>query len=58
MDNKKNIDTKSLVREAMERIAGVIFIDYTGVTIEQIKEIRRRITKTTSKMKMYKTSLV
>ena len=58
MPNKKNIETVSLLKESMGACAGLVFFDYRGVTVAQLTDLRRKLAKNSSSMKICKNSLL
>lgn len=58
MPNMKNQETLAQIKEELEGVSAVWVVDYCGLTVKEIQELRSNIRETGATMKVYKNTLM
>ena len=58
MPNMKNQETLAQIKEELEGVSAVGVVDYCGLTVKEIQELRSNIRETGATMKVYKNTLM
>ena len=58
MANAKNIDNLAAIKEDLADITALWLVDYRGLTVKQIQQLRRDVREADGVMKVYKNTLV
>ena len=58
MPNMKNQETLAQIKEELEGVSAVWVVDYCGLTVKEIHELRSNIRETGATMKVYKNTLM
>ena len=58
MPNVKNQETLSKIKEDLDGVSAVWVVDYCGLTVKEIQELRSNIRETGATMKVYKNTLM
>lgn len=58
MANAKNIETLAAIKEDLTDVSAVWVVDYRGLTVKEIQQLRRDVRAADGVMKVYKNSLV
>ena len=58
MPNKQNVETLEAIKEDLKDLAAMWIVDYRGLTVSQIQELRRNIRQSDAQMKVYKNTLM
>ncbi len=58
MPNKKNVSEVAALTESIANASGVVFIDYRGITANDVALLRREINKNSGVMKIAKNNLI
>lgn len=58
MPNQKNQDTMVAIKSDLENAGAVWVVDYCGLTVKEIQQLRRDIRESGASMKVYKNTLV
>ncbi len=58
MPNAKNQETLAVIKEELGNAGAVWVVDYCGLTVKEVQELRRSIREAGASMKVYKNTLV
>lgn len=58
MPNTQNVETLAAIKEDLDGVTAVWVVDYRGLTVKEIQELRRNIREAEASMKVYKNKLV
>lgn len=58
MPNQKNQDTVAQIKEELAEISAMWIVDYRGLTVKEIQELRRNVRGAGASMKVYKNTLM
>ena len=58
MPNKSNVSMLEKIGESLESSKGMFVIDYRGLTVKEIQELRRSLMEAGAHMKVYKNNIV
>ena len=58
MPNMKNQETLSQIKQELDGVSAVWVVDYCGLTVKEIQELRSNIRETGATMKVYKNTLM
>ena len=58
MPNVKNQETLAKIKEELSATQAVWIVDYRGLTVKEIQELRRNVRETGAQMKVYKNTLM
>lgn len=58
MPNVHNVETLGLIKEELKDINAMWVVDYRGLTVKQIQELRTQVREADASMKVYKNTLM
>lgn len=58
MPNAQNIETLAQIKEDLDGVTAVWVVDYRGLTVKEIQQLRRNIREADASMKVYKNTLM
>ena len=58
MPNVKNQETLAVIKEELSNAGAVWVVDYCGLTVKEVQELRRSVREAGASMKVYKNTLV
>lgn len=58
MANAQNVENLEKIKADLDGVEALLVVDYRGLTVKQIQQLRRDVTATESKMVVYKNTLV
>lgn len=58
MPNKQNVETLEAIKEDLKDLSAMWIVDYRGLTVKEIQELRRNIREADAQMKVYKNTLM
>lgn len=58
MPNVKNQETLAVIKEGLSNAGAVWVVDYCGLTVKEVQELRRSVREAGASMKVYKNTLV
>lgn len=58
MPNSSNVAMLDRVAQSLEASQGFYVVDYRGLTVKQVQEVRRALTEAGAQMKVYKNNIV
>lgn len=58
MPSKKNVEDLEKIKQDLEDLSAMWIVDYRGLTVKEIQELRRNIRKADAEMKVYKNTLM
>lgn len=58
MPNAQNVETLAQIKEDLDGVSAVWAVDYRGLTVKEIQELRRAIREADASMKVYKNKLM
>ena len=58
MPNVKNQETLAVIQEELSNAGAVWVVDYCGLTVKEVQELRRSVREAGASMKVYKNTLV
>lgn len=58
MPNVHNVETLGLIKEELKDINAMWVVDYRGLTVKQIQELRSQVREADASMKVYKNTLM
>lgn len=58
MPNKHNVESLANIKEDIQDISAMWVVDYRGLTVKQIQELRRNIRESQASIKVYKNTLM
>ena len=58
MPNKQNVETLATIKEELKDISAMWIVDYRGLTVKEIQELRRNIRESGAKMTVWKNTIM
>lgn len=58
MPNAHNVETLGLIKEELKDVSAMWVVDYRGLTVKQIQELRTQVREADASMKVYKNTLM
>lgn len=58
MPNKQNVESLEAIKEDLKDLTAMWIVDYRGLTVKQVQELRRNIRQSDAIMKVYKNTLM
>lgn len=58
MPNKENVETLAAIKDELKDIAAMWVVDYRGLTVKEIQQLRRDICESGAKMTVWKNTLM
>ena len=58
MPNVKNQETLAVIKEELSNAGAVWVVDYCGLTVKEVQELRRSVREAGASMKVYKNTLM
>lgn len=58
MPNKQNVETLATIKEELKDVSAMWIVDYRGLSVKQIQELRRNVRDAGAKMTVWKNTLM
>ena len=58
MPNKQNVETLATIKEELKDVSAMWIVDYRGLTVKEIQELRRNIRESGAKMTVWKNTIM
>ena len=58
MPNKQNVETLATIKDELKDISAMWIVDYRGLSVKQIQELRRNIRESGAKMTVWKNTIM